>query len=113
MADMPEIKLKPVVAGRSNKPAWCRTHAAELGPDQKAGEGSASLATADVYLDGELIGSVTGALKPNSTVREWTSDRIGAGIKQHGTTRFHAVDALVRTHLTDLQQHPIAHLSAA
>ena len=110
---MPDIKLKPVVAGRSNKPVWYRARTAELGPDHKAGEGAASLATADVYLDGERIGSVTGALKPNSTVREWTRDRIGAGIKQHGTTRFHAIDALVRTHLTDLQQHPIAHLAAA
>lgn len=69
--------------------------------------------TADVYLDGELIGSVTGVLKPNSTVRECVPDRIGAGIKQHGTARFHAVDALVRTHLTKLQEHPIAHLAAA
>jgi hypothetical protein len=40
-------------------------------------------------------------------------DRLGTDVKQHGTLRFHAVDALVRTHLTDLQQHPIAHLTAA
>lgn len=110
---MPEIKLKPVTPGKLNKPAWYRTRTAELGPDHKAGEGAASLVTSDVYLDGERIGSVTGTLKPNSTVRDWVPDRTGAGIKQHGTTRFHAVDALVRTHLTDLQQHPIAHLNAA
>ncbi|GAA4035093.1 hypothetical protein GCM10023063_19320 [Arthrobacter methylotrophus] len=113
MAAMPEIKLKPVTPGKLNKPAWYRTHVAELGPDHKAGEGSASLVTADLYLDGELIGSVTGTLKANSAVREWIPDRIGAGIKQHGTARFNAVDALVRTHLTDMQQHPIAHLAAA
>ncbi|WP_120949963.1 hypothetical protein [Arthrobacter oryzae] len=110
---MPEIKRRPVTPGKMNKPAWYRTRTAELGPDHKAGEGSASLTTADVYLDGQLIGSVTGALKPNSTVRDWTPSRTGSGVKQHGPTRFHAVDALVRTHLTDLQQHPIAHLSAA
>lgn len=110
---MPDLKLKPVAAGKMNKPAWYRTRTAELGPDHKAGEGVASLLTADVYLDGQLIGSVTGALKPNSTVREWTPSRIGTGIKQHGPTRFQAVDALVRTQLTDLQQHPIAHLAAA
>lgn len=110
---MPEIKRRPVAPGKLNKPAWYRTRTAELGPDAKAGEGSASLTTADVFLDGVLIGSVTGALKPNSTLREWTPSRTGAGIKQHGTTRFHAVDALVRTHLTELSLHPIAHLSAA
>ncbi|MDF9749064.1 hypothetical protein [Arthrobacter sp. ES3-54] len=110
---MTDIKLKPVTPGKLNRPAWFRTRTAELGPDHKVGEGAASLLTADVYLDGERIGSVTGALKPNSAVREWTPDRIGATIKQHGTTRFHAIDALVRTQLTDLQQHPIAHLAAA
>jgi hypothetical protein len=113
MGCMPEMKLKPVTPGKLNKPAWYRTWTAELGPDRKTGEGSASLVTADVYLDGDRIGSVTGTLKPNTAVREWVPDRTGGGIKQHGTTRFHAVDALVRTHLTDLQQHPIAHLAAA
>jgi hypothetical protein len=110
---MPDLKLTPVTPGRLNKPAWCRTHIAELGPASKAGEGSASLATADVYLDGILIGSVTGVLKPDSTARAWAPDRIGAGIKQHGDTRFQAIDALVRTRLTELQQHPIAHLAHA
>jgi hypothetical protein len=62
---MPEIKLKPVPAGKMNKAAWCRTRTAELSPDHKAGEGSASLTTADVYLDGELIGSVT-AVSPGT-----------------------------------------------
>jgi hypothetical protein len=110
---MSEMKLKPVTPGRLNKPAWYRTHVAELGPDNRVGEGPASLVTADVYLDGELIGSVTGTPKANSAVREWITDRVGAGIKQHGRTRFNAIDALVRTHLTELQQHPIAHLAAA
>ncbi|WP_026538719.1 hypothetical protein [Arthrobacter sp. 9MFCol3.1] len=95
---MTDLKLKTVTPGKLNKPAWFRTRTAELGPDQKAGEGTGSLLTADVYLDGERIGSVTGALRPNSAVRDWTPDRIGAGIKQHGTIRFHAIDALVRTH---------------
>jgi hypothetical protein len=110
---MPELKLKPVTPGKLNKPAWYRTRTAELGPDHKAGEGAASLVTTEVYLDGEPIGAVTGSLKPNSTVREWVPDRIGPSIKQHGTARFNAVDALVRTHLTELQEHPIAHLNAA
>lgn len=113
MAAMPELKLRPVTPGKLNKPAWYRAHTAELGPDHRAGEGAASLVTSDVYLNGERIGSVTGSLKTNSTAREWVPDRLGAGLKQHGTARFNAVDALVRTHLTDLQQHPIAHLSTA
>jgi hypothetical protein len=69
---MTDIKLKPVTHGKLNRPARFRTRTAELGPDHKAGEGAASLLTADVYLDGERIGSVTGAFKANSTVREWT-----------------------------------------
>ncbi|WP_427174627.1 hypothetical protein [Arthrobacter sp. 92] len=110
---MPALKLKPVAPGKLNKPAWFRTRTAELGPDHKAGEGAASLVTTGVYLDGERIGSVTGSLKANSLVRDWIPDRLGDGITQHSTARFHAVDGLVRTHLTDLQQHPIAHLAAA
>jgi hypothetical protein len=110
---MPELKLKPVSPGKMNRPAWMRTRTAELGSDRKAGEGPASLSTADVYLDGEHIGSVTGVLKPGSAARAWAPDRIGPGIKQHGDTRFQAIDALVRTHLTELQQHPIAHLAHA
>jgi hypothetical protein len=69
--------------------------------------------TADVNLDGELIGSVTGSLKPISSVREWVPDRVGPAINQHGTAPFNVVDALVRTYLTELQEHPIAHLAAA
>lgn len=112
MAVMPELKLKPVSPGRLNRPAWSRTHTAELGPDTRAGDGDASLTTTDVYLDGALIGSVTGVSRPGSALRDWTADRTAPGVKQHGTTRFHAVDALVRTHLTEVRQHPIAHLAA-
>ncbi len=39
---MSDLKLKPVAAGKMNKPAWYRTRTAELGPDHKAGEGAAS-----------------------------------------------------------------------
>lgn len=113
IAAMPEMKLKPVSPGKLNRPAWMRTRVAELGPDHKAGEGAASLVTTEVYLDGEPIGSVTGSLKANSAVREWVPDRLDASVKQHGPARFQAVDALVRTHLTELQQHPIAHLASA
>lgn len=60
--------------GRQNGPAWSRTHTAELDPDTKAGEGASSLTTADLCLDGRHIGSVTRALKPNSTVRDPTAD---------------------------------------
>ncbi|WP_160664985.1 hypothetical protein [Pseudarthrobacter sp. ATCC 49987] len=110
---MPENRLRPVNAGKMNRAAWMRTHFAELGPYVKAGEGAASTSTADVYLDGALIGSVTGVLKPDSTVRAWTPNRIGAGVNQHGSALFNSVDALVRTYLTEVRQHPIAHLTAA
>ena len=113
MRAMPETKLKPVTPGKLNKPAWMRTRVAELGPDRKAGEGAAQIITADVYLDGELIGSITGVPDPARAVKTWTADRNHSGVKQHGTARFQAVDALVRTHLTELQQHPIAHLAMA
>jgi hypothetical protein len=113
MADMPDIKLKPVVAGRSNKPAWCRTHAAAYGPDVRAGEGDAQLTTTDVYLDGERTGSITGIPVPGQKKTAWAADGIEPGVKQHRPTRFHAVDALVRSHLTELRQHPIAHLAVA
>src|SRR5690349_19186299 len=106
---MPELTLKPVTPGRLNKPAWYRTHTAETGPDTRNDDGTV---TVDVYLDGERIGHITGGAR-QKTVREWTAGRTGNGIKQHGATRFNAIDALVRTHLTELQQHPIAHLSAA
>lgn len=106
---MPELILKPVTPGRLNKPAWYRTRTAETGPDSKNDDGTV---TVDVYLDGERIGSVTGGAR-NKAVREWAPDRIGDGVKQHGPVRFQAIDALVRTHLTELDQHPIAHLAAA
>lgn len=110
---MPKILRKPVTANRLNKPAWYRTRTAEFGPDTKAGEGDAQIATAEIFLDGELIGSITGIRTPGRSANTWTSDRIHPGVTQHGPTRFHAVDALVRTHLTELQEHPIAHLAAA
>lgn len=113
MATMPQIKLKPVVPGNFNRPAWFRTRTAEYGPDRKAGEGASQIVTTDVYLDGELIGSITGVPDPARAVKTWTADRTHPGVKQHGTARFQAVDALVRTHLTELQAHPIAHLAAA
>lgn len=106
---MPEQILKPVSPGRLNKPAWFRTRTAETGPETKNEDGSV---TADVYLDGERIGYVRGSALIK-TVRHWAPSRIGDGVRQHGTARFNAIDALVRTHLTELQQHPIAHLNAA
>lgn len=110
---MPKIQRKPVTAGQFNKPAWFRTRTAEFGPDIKAGEGAAQIATAEIFLDGERIGSITGIRTPGRSANNWTADRIHPGVKQHGTTRFHAADALVRTYLTELQEHPIAHLAAA
>jgi hypothetical protein len=106
---MPEQILKPVSPGRLNKPAWFRTRTAETGPENKNEDGTV---TVDVYLDGERIGSIRGSAM-NKTVRQWARSRIGDGVRQHGTARFNAIDALVRTHLTELQQHPIAHLAAA
>jgi hypothetical protein len=35
------------------------------------------------------------------------------GVRQHGDTHSQAIDAHVRTHLSELQQHPIAHLAHA
>jgi hypothetical protein len=110
---MPENTRKPVVPGNFNKPVWFRTRTAEYGPDMKSGEGSALVVTTEVFLDGERIGSITGIPVPGRAIKTWTANRIHPGVKQHGTARFNAVDAVVRTHLTDLQQHPIAHLSAA
>ncbi|MDN4642639.1 hypothetical protein QCD75_01350 [Arthrobacter sp. PsM3] len=37
-----------------SRPAWTRTRAAEQGPELKAGEGTASLVTSEVFLDGGL-----------------------------------------------------------
>ncbi|HEX9227501.1 MAG TPA: hypothetical protein VF885_12735 [Arthrobacter sp.] len=110
---MPKIQRKPVTAGQFNRPAWFRTRTAEFGPDTKAGEGAAQIATAEIFLDGELIGSITGTRTPGRSAYTWAADGIHPGVQQHGPTRFHAVDALVRTHLTELQEHPIARLAAA
>lgn len=110
---MPEIKLRPVVAGKSNKPAWCRTHTAAYGPDARTGEGDAQLITTDVYLDGEPIGSITGVPVAVQKPFAWAAAGIEPGVKQYSTSRFHAVDALVRNHLTQLRLHPIAHLASA
>lgn len=117
---MTKPMFTPVSAGRLNKPAWYRTRVAEFGPVRKAAGEYGSLTTYDVYLNREHIGSVTGTprtrperpgsdvLVSDGTLRSWTPDRLATGITQHGTTRFEAVDALVRSHLTDIQQHPIA-----
>lgn len=113
MTPMPEMKLKPVTPGKLNKPAWYSTRTGELGPDNRAGEGVASLVTAEDYRDGMLIGIGTGAPKAESNLRTWIPDCLSAGIKQHGNTLFNVIDPLVRTHRTELQQHPIAHLAAA
>jgi hypothetical protein len=62
---MPELKLKPATTpGKLNRLAWARTRVAELSPDIRSGEGTASLATAEVYLDGERFGAGTGARRP-------------------------------------------------
>lgn len=76
---MPRQAEPPRLVSHPNRRTW---------PGPEGGEGTASLVTAEVYLDGEPIGAVTGALKPNSTVREWIPDLIGTPIKQRGTTRF-------------------------
>lgn len=113
-------KFTPVSPGRLNRPAWHRTHLAEFGPVSKTPGEYGSLTTYDVYLNRELIGSVTGtpktrperpgsgAMVPDGTLRRWAPDRLAEGVTQHGDTRFEAVDALVRSHLTEIQQHPIA-----
>jgi hypothetical protein len=113
-------KFTPVKPGRLNKPAWHRSNVAEFGPVRKAPGDYGPLTTYDVYLNRQLIGSVTGTPKtrpehpgsdtlvPDGTLRVWAPDRLAVGVAQHGDTRFEAVDALVRTHLTETQQHPIA-----
>lgn len=117
---MSPTKFTPVSPGRINRPAWHRTNVAEFGPVRKEPGDYGSLTTYDVYLNRQLIGSVTGTPKtrperpgsdvlvPDGTLRLWAPDRLAAGVKQHGVSRFEAVDALVRSHLTEIQQHPIA-----
>jgi hypothetical protein len=111
MAAMPEIELTPVAAGRLNKPSWHRSHTAALGPVRTADGEHGPINTYDVYLDGERIGSISGSPKlrperPGSDImirarslRLWTANDLPEGTTQHGTTRFEAVDALVRAHL--------------
>ena len=97
---MPEIKLTPATPGRLNKPAWFRTHLATYGPVRKADGEKGPLHIHDVYLDGEKIGAVVGELTaPGSTLRRWKPETEPAGVKQHGSTRFEALDAIVRGHL--------------
>lgn len=109
-----------VSPGRLNRPAWHRSHLAEFGPVRKTPGDYGSLTTYDLYLNRHLIGSVTGTprtrperpgstvLIPEGTLRRWAPDRLVAGVAQHGDTRFEAVDALVRSHLTEIRQHPTA-----
>lgn len=110
---MPEISLTAVIPGRLNKPAWFRTRTAELGPVRKTDSPAGALATYDTYLDGELIGSVTGTPRGTGSLRAWSPDQeLAPGITAHGTSRFEAVDALVRSRLTERNQHPIVRLAA-
>lgn len=112
---MPEIPLTLVTPGRLNKPAWYRTRTAELGPVRKSDSPAGPLTSYNVYLDGELIGSVSGTLKaPTGTLRLWAPDQeLAAGVTPRGNSRFEAVDALVRTRLVETRQHPISRAAAA
>lgn len=117
---MSPSQFTPVSPGRLNRPAWHRSHLAEFGPVRKTPCDFGSITTYDVYLNRQLIGSVTGTPRtrpehpgsavqiPDGTLRRWSPDRLAPGVTQHGDTRFEAVDALVRSHLTEIQQHPIA-----
>lgn len=117
---MSPSQFTPVSPGRTNRPAWHRTNVAEFGPVRKEPGDYGALTTYDVYLNRQHIGSVTGTPKTrpekagsdvlvaDGTLRLWAPDRLAQGVAQHGQSRFEAVDALVRTHLTETQQHPIA-----
>jgi hypothetical protein len=97
---MPESKLTPATPGRLNKPAWFRSHQAAYGPARKVEGEHGPLNIHDVYLDGEKIGAVVGTLTaPGSTLRRWQPETPPNGVKQHGFTRFEALDAIVRGHL--------------
>jgi hypothetical protein len=97
---MPEIKLTPATPGRLNKPAWFRNHLAAYGPVRKADGEHGPVHIHDAYLDGELIGAVIGKLsEPGGSLRRWEPETGADGVKQHGTTRFEALDAIVRGHL--------------
>lgn len=116
---MSPSRFTPVTPGRLNRPAWHRTNVAEFGPVRKEPGNQGTLTTYDVYLNRQLIGAVTGTPRrgpsaraltfvPDGSLRLWAPDRLADGVTQHGTTRFEAVDALVRSQLTEIQQHPIA-----
>jgi hypothetical protein len=87
------MKLKLATPGKLNRPAWYRTRTAELGPDHKTGEGVASLVTAEVYLDGEVIGSVTGAPSTEAQQRRPRVDPVPDRGRRHaarvGTVQRH------------------------
>lgn len=97
---MPDIKLAPAKPGRLNKPAWFRTHQAFFGPVRKEDGDHSPLHIHDVYLDGVIIGAVVGRLsEPGGSLRRWEAQTLPDGIRQHGSTRFEALDAVVRGHL--------------
>ncbi|MDQ0732180.1 hypothetical protein [Arthrobacter sp. B1I2] len=102
---MSELILKPVTPGRLVPNPY-----AQLGPLTKSEDGA--VVTAHVYLDGERIGFVVGTTAPGKTVREWARQPRRGRDHPARHARFNPVDALVRTHLTDLQR-PIAHLGVA
>lgn len=93
------IPLTPAKPGRLNRPAWFRTHVAGLGPVRKTDGEHGPVHTHDAYLDGELIGAVVGTLTEPGGLRRWAPATETQGIRPHGTTRFEAIDALVRAHL--------------
>ena len=97
---MPDIKLTPAKPGRLNKPAWFRSHQAAYGPVRREDEAGGVLHIHDVYLDGEIIGAVVGRLtEAGGSLRRWEPQVSVEGVRQHGGTRFEALDAIVRNHL--------------
>lgn len=97
---MPEIKLTPATPGRLNKPAWFRTHEAAFGPVRKVDRDGLTVHIHDAYLDGEKIGAVVGTLTDQgSTLRRWAPETPVEGVKQHGATRFEALNVIVRAYL--------------
>lgn len=94
---MPEIKLTPARPGRLNRPAWFRAHTADYGPARRTDGVHGPVNAHDVYLDGENIGTVIGTLTaPGSSLRSWAPETLVDGITPHGSTRFEAMDAIVR-----------------
>lgn len=97
---MPDLQLVPAKPGRLNKPAWFRSHQAFYGPVRKEAGDNGPVHIHDVYLDGEIIGAVVGKLpETGGSLRRWEAQRLAAGTRQHGSTRFEALDAVVRGHL--------------